>query len=216
MRQEGKLELILGTMFSGKSSELIRRVNRYEIAGKKVLLFNSGIDNRYGEGIVSSHDALARKAVCVRTAKELIEYILPETQVIGIDEIQFFDSAITRLCHNQASQGRIIIASGLYKNFRDEVFPFSDNTKNMADLLAIADDAVFYKALCTHKDNGSICGRDASRVQRFQENTPVPYDSPVVLTGGKESYAPRCREHFVNYKENKHLNSVSEANSRIL
>ncbi len=205
MQQEGKLELILGTMFSGKSSELIRRVNRYEIAGKNVQLFNSGKDTRYGEGIVASHDEIAKKAICVHTAKDLIEYITPQTHVIGVDEVQFFDSAIIRLCHDQASQGRIVIAAGLYKNFRDELFPFSDNIKNMADLLAVADDAVFFKALCTHKDNGSICGRDASRVQRFQDNTPVPYHSPIVLTGGKESYAPRCREHFVHYTENMHL-----------
>ncbi len=197
----GTVELIIGTMFSGKSTELIRRINRYEIAGRKVQLFKPSLDNRYGLDNISSHDGLKRDVIYIHGASEILDRLDDSTRVVGIDEVQFFTSDILGICERIADSGRIVVACGLLKDFRDEYFPFRDGEKNMADLVRCSDYMIYLKAICTHEDGDEICGREATRVQRFIDGQVAPYDSPIIVVGGKEAYAPRCRQHFVHYTE---------------
>ena len=201
MQKEARLEVIAGTMFGEKSSELIRRIKRHEILGREVQVFGPSIDTRYGKNSITSHDQLKREASYVSSARELEEILSPAAQVIGIDEIQFFESPIIETCERYAGQGKIVIAAGLLKDFRDEYFPFRDGNKTMSDLLKAADITTILTAICDAQDEaGEICGNDASRVQRFLDGQVAPYDSPVVQVGGKESYAPRCRQHYQFYR----------------
>ena len=119
IKKEARLELIVGTMFGGKSTELIRRITRYEIVGRSVQVFGPSIDTRYSKDRITSHDKLQREANYVSSAQELEEKLSPTTQVIGIDEVQFFDSSIIEMCEKYAHQGKIIIVAGLLKDFRD-------------------------------------------------------------------------------------------------
>jgi len=200
IQKEARLELIVGTMFGGKSTELIRKIKRYEIVGREVQVFGPAIDTRYGKDSITSHDRLRWKANYVGSTQELTGKVLPHTQVIGIDEVQFFDSAIIDACENYANQGKIVIAAGLLKDFKDEYFSFKDGKKNMSDLLRAADTTTILTAICDARNGGGeICGNEATRVQRFLDGQVAPYDSPVVQVGGKEDYAPRCRQHYQFY-----------------
>ncbi|MEW6744055.1 MAG: thymidine kinase [Planctomycetota bacterium] len=197
----GYLELIIGTMFSGKSTELIRRVNRYEVAGRRVQLFKPSLDDRYGLDHISSHDGLKRGVHFIREPDEILDLLDDQTRVVGIDEIHFFASDVIDVCEGLANLGRTVIASGLLKDFRDEYFPFRSGGKTMADLARTADYVIYLKAICTYQEGDEICGREATRVQRFINGRVAPYDSPTIAVGGKEAYAPRCRQHFVAYGE---------------
>lgn len=202
MKKEARLEVIAGTMFGGKSSELIRRIRRHEIVGMKVQVFGPSIDTRYGKNSITSHDKLQREASYVNSVQELEEQVYPYTQVVGIDEVQFFDSQVIETCERYANQSKIVIAAGLLKDFRDHYFPFKDGSKDMSDLLKAADLTTILSAICNAKNgNDEICGNDATRVQRFINGEVAPYDSPVVQVGGKESYAPRCRQHYQFYNQ---------------
>lgn len=202
VQKEARLEVIAGTMFGGKSSELIRRIRRHEIVGMKVQVFGPSIDTRYGKNSITSHDKLQREASYVNSVQELEEHVYPYTQVIGIDEVQFFDGQIIESCERYANQGKVVIAAGLLKDFRDQYFPFKDGKKNMSDLLKAADLTTILSAICNAKNgNDEICGSDATRVQRFINGEVAPHDSPVVQVGGKESYAPRCRQHYQFYNQ---------------
>lgn len=201
IKKEARLELIVGTMFGGKSTELIRRLKRYEIAGRTVQVFGPSLDTRYGKDCITSHDKIQRAANYVASAQELEDHVSPDTQVIGIDEVQFFDSAIIETCEKYANNGKIVIAAGLLKEFRDEYFPLKDGKKTMSDLMKAADVTIQLTAVCDARNgNGEICGGEATRVQRYIDNQVAPYDSPIVLVGGKDSYAPRCRQHYQFYK----------------
>ncbi len=200
MNTRPHLELIIGTMFSGKSTELIRRINRYEIAGKTVQLFKPAIDDRYSLEHVTSHDGLKRDVTYIKDMNDLYGNFDPKKDVLGIDEIQFLESDVVELCNSYADDGGIVVVSGLLKDFRDEYFPFKDGKKNMGDLLKDADHVTYLKAICTHKNNGGICGNEATRVQRFIDNEVADYNSPIVQVGGTETYAPRCRKHFKFYE----------------
>jgi thymidine kinase len=197
----GTLELIIGTMFSGKSTELIRRVNRYEIAGRKVQLFKPALDDRYGLSDVTSHDGLRRPVEYVGDASAILDRLDDATRVVAIDEVQFFSSGIIEVCDDLAGTGRTVVTSGLLKDFRDEFFPFRDGDRDMSDLVRAADYMIILKAICTAEENGEICGREATRVQRFTDGKVAPYDSPTVIVAGKTAYAPRCRAHFRAYGE---------------
>ncbi len=201
VQKEARLEVIAGTMFGGKSSELIRRIRRHEIVGMKVQVFGPSIDIRYGKNNITSHDKLQKEASYVGSVQELEEHVYPFTQVIGIDEVQFFEGSIIDACERYANQGKVVIAAGLLKDFRDDYFPFKDGKKNMSDLLRAADLTTILSAICNAKNgNDEICGSDATRVQRYINGEVAPYDSPVVQVGGTESYAPRCRRHYQFYK----------------
>ncbi len=204
IKKEARLELIVGTMFGGKSTELIRRVKRYEIVGRNVQVFGPSIDTRYGQDSITSHDKMQREANYISSAQELEQHLSPDTQVIGIDEVQFFDSSIIETCEKYANQGKIVIAAGLLKDFRDEYFPFKGGKKNMSDLLRVADTTTLLTAICDAKNgSGEICGSDATRVQRYINGEVAPHDSPVVLVGGKQDYAPRCRQHYQFYNNQR-------------
>ncbi|MDP3640528.1 MAG: thymidine kinase [Nanoarchaeota archaeon] len=202
MDTEPRLELIIGTMFSGKSTELIRRLRRYEVVGYEVHLFKPQIDDRYSATRVVSHDQLQKESIAVQCAQDIASSLKPTTslrRIIGIDEVQFLDSEVVSLCNAYANEGKIVLAAGLLKDFRDKFFTFSDGKKTMADLLAVADSINYFSALCTQADGNRSCGKQATRVQRFVDGEIAPVDSPVVLVGGKEAYAPRCRKHYVFY-----------------
>ena len=178
----GWIELVCGSMFSGKTEELLRRIRRAEIARKKVQLFKPTIDNRYGLVRVASHDGIAREdAVVVCNAEDILRRLEVDTEVVAVDEVQFFDETIADVCDHLADRGLRVIAAGLDQDFRGE--PFGP----MPLLLARAERVDKLHAICV------ACGASASRTQRLIDGRPARYDDPVILVGGSESYEARCR-----------------------
>jgi thymidine kinase len=177
----GWLEVICGSMFSGKTEEMIRRVRRARIAKQKVQVFKPAIDNRYAVEEVKSHNGLGVDAIPVGTTAELLEKLRPDTEVIGIDEIQFFDAPIVATVQNLANRGVRVIAAGLDMDFRGE--PFG----SMPQLMSEAEHVDKLHAICV------VCGAEASRTQRLIDGRPAAYDDPIILVGGSESYEARCR-----------------------
>lgn len=194
-----RLEVITGPMFSGKSEELIRRVKRSMIAGQKVQVFKPSLDTRGGVEYVSSHDKNKIEAIPVDSSKTILEKIDQHTEVVGIDEIQFFDDSIIDVIKELVSARYIkVIAACLNLDFRAEPFKFKDSDNNVSEVILIADDITKLSAICTYKiSNNMICGRDASFSQRLINNQPAHYDSPILLVGEKDFYEARCREHHV-------------------
>jgi thymidine kinase len=184
----GRVELICGSMFSGKTEELIRRLRRAVIARQKVQVFKPLIDDRYHEKRVTSHNGLDFDARPVRFAGEILDLVDPGTTVIAIDEVQFFEADIIDICENLADQGKRVICAGLDTDFRG--VPFGP----MPDLMARAEEVDKLHAICV------ICGEEASRTQRLIDGQPAAYDDPVVLVGAAEVYEARCRQcHAVNH-----------------
>ncbi|MBV7330375.1 thymidine kinase [Chloroflexi bacterium TSY] len=178
----GWIEIICGSMFSGKTEELLRRVRRAEIARKNVQMFKPQLDNRYGLERVASHNGVARDNVMVAsTALCILEHIEPGTNVVAIDEVQFFDRDVADVCSELANAGKRVIAAGLDTDFRGE--PFGP----MPLLMAIAERVDKLHAICV------TCGAPASRTQRLIDGLPTSYDAPIILVGGSESYEARCR-----------------------
>lgn len=178
----GWIELICGSMFSGKTEELLRRIRRAEIARKHIQVFKPKVDNRYGIQRVASHDGVAwDNALVVSLAREILTHVQPETEVVAIDEIQFFDWEVADVCTLLANRGLRVIGAGLDQDFRGE--PFGP----MPLLMALAERLDKLHAICV------ACGASASRTQRLIDNRPARYDDPVILVGGSESYEARCR-----------------------
>lgn len=178
----GWVELVCGSMFSGKTEELLRRVRRSEIARKPVQMFKPRIDDRYGFARVASHTGTSREDVqVVEEASELPELIQPGATVIAIDEVQFFDWHIADVCSKLADNGMRVIIAGLDQDFRGE--PFGP----MPLLMAMAERVDKLHAICIG------CGAPASRTQRLIDGRPARYDDPIILVGGSESYEARCR-----------------------
>jgi len=179
---EGWIEIICGSMFSGKTEELLRRIRRAEIARRKILVFKPQIDNRFGREQVASHVGKARtEATPVTSAREILDLIRPDTEVVAIDEVQFFDWTIADVCGILANAGIRVIAAGLDQDFRGE--PFGP----MPLLMALAEQVDKLQAICV------VCGAPASRTQRLIDGRPARYDDPIILVGGSESYEARCR-----------------------
>lgn len=169
-------------MFSGKTEELLRRIRRAEIARKKVQVFKPAIDNRYGVVRVASHNGVAREdAIVVASAQEIHARLAPDTAVVAIDEVQFFDGGVIDVCDLLAGRGLRVIAAGLDQDFRGE--PFGP----IPALMALAEYVDKLQAICV------VCGAAASRTQRLIDGKPARYDDPVILVGGSESYEARCR-----------------------
>ena len=188
MHPEGFLEVITGPMFAGKTSELIKRIERQAYAKRKVALFKPSIDDRYSRSDVVAHNGLRYRAYVVPTSEEGVKSIVELTRkegfdVIGIDEVQFFPMGIVDALNELADEGVYVIASGLNLDFKAEPFPV------MKELLVRADNIVYLTAVCT------VCGRPATRSQRLINGKPAPRNSPVIMVGGKESYEARCRLH---------------------
>ena len=178
----GWIELICGSMFSGKTEELLRRVRRAEIARRHLQLFKPQVDVRYGLERVASHDGLSRDDVqVVQSSADLLARVQPQTEVVAIDEIQFFDWTIADACDELADQGKRVIVAGLDQDFRGE--PFGP----MPLLMALAERVDKLHAICV------VCGSPASRTQRLIDGQPARYDDPIILVGGSERYEARCR-----------------------
>jgi thymidine kinase len=187
----GWIEVVCGVMFSGKSEELIRRVRRALIAKKRVQVFKSHLDERYsGLYHVSSHDGRTVQAMPVDSPEQIARELLPETQVVAIDEAQFLPIGIVDLVTALATSGRRVILAGTDTDFRGE--PFGP----MPQLLAVAEQVDKLHAICV------VCGNPASRNQRLIDGRPARYDSPVIMVGSAESYEARCRScHSVPRKD---------------
>ncbi|AFQ59557.1 thymidine kinase [Bacillus subtilis subsp. subtilis] len=183
MKQSGWLELICGSMFSGKSEELIRRVKRATYAKQEVRVFKPVIDNRYSEAAVVSHNGTSMTSYAISSAADIWDHISESTDVVAVDEVQFFDQEIVEVLSSLADKGYRVIAAGLDMDFRGEPFGVVPN------IMAIAESVTKLQAVC------SVCGSPASRTQRLIDGKPASYDDPVILVGAAESYEARCRHH---------------------
>lgn len=181
----GRVEVICGSMFSGKTEELIRRVRRAQIARQQVQVFKPGIDTRYAVERVTSHDGQDYDARPCTSSTEVAQGIAPETTVVAIDEAQFFDHGLADVVEKLASHGVRVIVAGLDLDFRGE--PFGP----MPQLLSRAEEVTKLHAICV------ICGEEACRTQRLVNGQPARYDDPVIMVGAAEAYEARCREHHV-------------------
>ncbi len=179
----GSIEVITGSMFSGKTDELIRRLRRATIARQKVQVFKPAIDNRYAEQKVTSHAGSDYDAVPIRQPGDILCKLLPDTTVVAIDEAQFFDAEIIAVAHKLADMGMRVIVAGLDTDFRGE--PFGP----MPVLMAQAERVDKLQAICM------VCGEPATRTQRLVNGRPARFDDPVVIVGASELYEARCRAH---------------------
>ena len=180
--RHGWIEVVAGVMFSGKSEELIRRVRRALIAGRRVQLFKSHLDDRYGGQFrISSHDGREIDAEPVSSSVQVAGKIGPSTQVVAIDEAQFLDDGICEVVDALADAGVRVIVAGTDMDFRGE--PFGP----MGLLLARAERIDKLTAICV------LCGDPATRNQRLIDGDPAPADGPTIHVGGSESYEARCR-----------------------
>ncbi len=179
----GSIEVVCGSMFSGKTDELIRRLVRATIAKQKVQVFKPSIDIRYAIKEVASHTGSKFDAIPIGSASEIREKVENDTTVVGIDEAQFLDAEIVPVARELAERGVRVIVAGLDTDFRGE--PFG----SMPTLMAIAEHVAKLHAICM------VCGDEASRTQRLVNGTPARYDDPVVIVGADELYEARCRRH---------------------
>lgn len=184
----GKLEVICGSMFSGKSEELMYRLRRAEYAKKKVLTIKHELDNRKSYSCIVSHGGNTREAYplgsCEDSIKTLEELVDKSIDVVGIDEIQFFPEKAISVIHKWLAQGTRVIVAGLDLDFRGEPFGI------VPTLLAMADEVAKLRAICTS------CASEANFSQRLINGSPAGYDDETILVGGEECYEPRCRSCF--------------------
>lgn len=183
MHHKGSIEVICGSMFSGKTDELIRRLRRAVIARQKVQVFKPAIDVRYAVEKVTSHAGTDFAALSVEKSADILERLDREATVVAIDEAQFFDGGIIQVVDQLAAKNLRVIIAGLDTDFRGE--PFGP----MPVLMAKAEHVEKLQAICM------VCGEPASRTQRLVNGKPARYDDPVVIVGAAEMYEARCREH---------------------
>ena len=180
---KGSLEVITGSMFCGKTDELIRRLRRATIARQKVQVFKPAIDVRYAVEKVTSHAGAEFDALPVEKSAEILDRLDEGITVVAIDEAQFFDEGVIGVAKELAERGLRVIAAGLDMDFRAE--PFGP----MPALLAEAEEVSKLRAICM------VCGEEASRTQRLVNGKPARYDDPIVIVGADELYEARCRDH---------------------
>jgi thymidine kinase len=174
----GWIEVITGSMFSGKSEELIRRLRRAQIAKRKVQIFKPKIDNRFSDDHIISHSEMRIPSDNLVSSRELLERVLEETEVVGIDEGQFFDPELPAVCNTLADQGKRVIVAGLDQDYLGKPF------EPMPQLLAIAEYITKTLAICM------VCGAPANHTQRLVAS------SERVLVGAQGTYEARCRQCF--------------------
>lgn len=179
----GSIEVVCGSMFSGKTDELIRRLVRATIAKQKVQVFKPAIDIRYAVEKVTSHAGSNYDATPVQNAAEIRSKLDADTTVVGIDEAQFMDAEVALVADELAERGIRVIVAGLDTDFRGETFG------SMPVLMSKAEHVSKLHAICM------VCGDDASRTQRLVNGKPARYDDPVVIVGASELYEARCRQH---------------------
>jgi thymidine kinase len=174
----GWIEVICGSMFSGKSEELIRRLRRAQIARQRVQIFKPQLDQRFSEDHIVSHSDMKMRSQIVRSAAEILDLAEAKTQVIGVDEAQFFEQELVSVCNRLANAGKRVIVAGLDQDYRGR--PFDP----MPQLLCIAEYITKTLAICMK------CGAPANRTQRMVTG------SDRVLVGAMESYEARCRQCY--------------------
>src|SRR5471032_3178689 len=176
--QHGWIEVVTGSMFSGKSEELIRRLRRAQIARQKVQIFKPLIDSRFSEGHIVSHSDMRIESENVKSAVDLVAAVRGETEVVGIDEGQFFDAHLPAACDRLADRGKRVIVAGLDQDYLGRPF------EPMPQLLAIAEYITKTLAICV------VCGDPANHTQR------LVVSSDRVLVGVTGLYEARCRHCF--------------------
>ncbi len=179
----GWIEVIAGCMFSGKTEELIRRLRRAKIAKQNVIIFKPKIDNRYSVGDIVSHSDQSLPSTVVETPAEILE-LSKNSQVVGIDEAQFFSEDLSDICNELANQGKRVIVAGLDQDYKG--IPFEP----IPNLLAVAEYITKTLAICV------VCGNPADKTQRTVKT------KDRVVVGASDSYEARCRKcHFVPSEE---------------
>lgn len=177
-RKSGCIEVVCGSMFSGKTEELIRRLRRAQFANQQIAIFKPVIDKRYSDVEVVSHDFHKITSTPVATPKEILDKVGPEVQVVGIDEAQFFDETLVEVCQTLANRGVRVIVAGLDTDYLG--VPFGP----MPRLMAVAEDVQKVHAICVR------CGALANHSHRLSKS------QDLVLLGEKDVYEPLCRDCF--------------------
>lgn len=183
----GRIEVICGCMFSGKTEELIRRLHHVQIARQRLRAFTPRRDTRYLSGNLVSHNGLRIDAHVIDSISDLADHLQGDEHVVALDELHFLDDdplKISTTCQSLADQGLRVIIAGLDQDFRALPFPA------MSQLLAIAEQIDKLYAICVH------CGAYATRSQRLINGQPAPFDAPTIVVGGLELYEARCRACF--------------------
>ncbi len=196
--KQGSLEVVCGSMFSGKTEELMRRLKRAEYAKQRVLTIKHHIDDRKSYASIVSHNGQMREACPIdnhpTSFLKILELVDESIDVIGIDEIQFFPKEIINIICTLIDNGKRVLVAGLDLDFRGEPFGI------VPLLLAIADSVTKLKAICV------LCGKDAYHTQRLINGEPARYNDPVIMVGASEYYEARCRDCFViDYKDHKRV-----------
>ena len=177
-RHAGWIEVVCGSMFSGKSEELIRRLRRAQIARQKVQIFKPQFDTRHGQDEIVSHSEMRIPSLNVSSSAELLDVVDDDTEVVGIDEGQFFDADLPAVCNTLANRGKRVIVAGLDQDYLGKPF------EPMPQLLAIAEYITKTLAICM------VCGEPANHTQR------LVVSSDRLLLGAQGTYEARCRRCF--------------------
>jgi thymidine kinase len=175
IRPTGWIEVICGSMFSGKTEELIRRIHRAEYAKQKIMVFKPIIDKRYDDKNIVSHSQMQAASIPINKASEIYDHLRGDTQVVAIDEAQFFDEAIVGICNDLANRGMRVIVAGLDQDYTGKPFGY------IPQLLSIAEYVTKNLAICLK------CGNPANRTQR------TVHRDEQILVGSTEAYEARCR-----------------------
>lgn len=185
MNGGGRIEVITGCMFAGKTTELINRVNRAEVAGYDVEILTPEIDDRYGTETINSHDGNQKEARVVSTSPDKVEQLPTEIDgdVVAIDEANFFPPELASVCQRMANDGMRVIVSGIDTKFTGEPF------EPLPTLMAIAELVDKHHAVCN-----SCMSEFATKTQRLVDGEPAHVDDPLIVVGGNESYEARCRD----------------------
>ncbi len=193
LKKRGWVEVICGSMFAGKTEELLRRIKRAEYAKQKIVMFKPLMDNRYSEDEVVSHNKNSYKSINIDHARDMLEHVTKDIDIVAIDEVQFLDDEVIDIIDYFASKKKRVICTGLDKDFRGEPFTF------MPKLLSTAEFVTKLSAICV------ICGDSATRTQRIVNGKPAKYTDPLILLGAEENYEPRCRQcHKVPGKKKRY------------
>jgi thymidine kinase len=182
--------VITGPMYSAKTRELISHLDKYKYADTKFQLFKPKKDDRYSETDVVTHTKeLSLESTPVTSAAEIMACVHHDTQVVGIDEAQFFDSGLIDVCFALRASGRAVYVAGLDTDYRMIPFAFSDGKKNMGDLLAIADHVEKRTAICQERVDGKVCGAVARYTKRISQK------KGLVVVGSVGDYIASCHKH---------------------
>ncbi len=181
--KDGWIEVICGSMFAGKTEELIRRINRIHYANKDVIVFKPVIVNRYDKKAVVSHSKKIVDSIPVSNSKEILDHIKVLPYAVAVDEVQFFDEGLIDIVERLANSGVRVILAGLDMTVKGEPFGI------MPEILARAEYVTKLQAIC------QVCGAPATRTQRIIDGRPADYDDPIILVSASEKYEARCRHH---------------------